>query len=498
MNEYEQTRREKISKLREMGVNPFGERFDDIETLATIRAKHDPANEEQIVRGAGRIVLWRDIGKLVFATIRDGSGKIQVGLAKQMLPDDWAMVKLVDLGDIIGVEGKLGKTKTGEITIWVTKLQLLSKATLPPPEKWHGLQDVELRYRQRYVDLFTNPDVMAVFIQRSRIMDEIRRFMHEEGYLEVETPMMQAIAGGAAARPFVTRHNALDMELFLRIAPELYLKRLLVGGLNKVFEVNRNFRNEGIDRRHNPEFTSMEVYQAYGDYMTMMELTENLIRRLALMVNPDGVIEWCGHKIDYAQPFRRITYAQRFVEVNGFELTEMEKVRLKAHELQINAANKDDMIVVNEVFEATAEEELIQPTFVMDYPSALSPLTRPKADNPAWCERWDLFIGAMEIGPAVRHEIIYNPIPAEQMFDSHQLHWQILLRNHLLTSLALLLRFDIQMPLLVQILVAGEPHESPVKADGVVLAVRFPVRIHLFLRQIDRAARLKKRRNQFP
>ncbi|MBN2211784.1 MAG: lysine--tRNA ligase [Sedimentisphaerales bacterium] len=400
MNEYEQARREKLGKLRELGVNPFGGRFDGVEPLAAVRAKHDPANEEQVVRGAGRIVLWRDIGKLVFATIRDGSGDIQIGLAKQLLSDDWAMVKLLDLGDIVGVEGKLGATKTGEITIWVTKPALLSKATLPPPEKWHGLQDVELRYRQRYVDLFTNPEVMGVFVQRSRMVEEIRRFMHEQGYLEVETPMMQAVAGGAAARPFLTRHNALDMDLFLRIAPELYLKRLLVGGMEKVFEINRNFRNEGIDRRHNPEFTSMEVYQAYGDYMTMMELTENLIRRLALMVHPEGVIEWCGHKIDYGRPFRRVTFAQRFAEANGFELTEMDKVRTKAHALQINVSNKDDIVVVNEVFEATAEEDLIQPTFVMDYPSALSPLTRPKADNPAWCERWDLFIGAMEIGPA--------------------------------------------------------------------------------------------------
>ncbi len=400
MNEYEQARREKLAKLRELGVNPFGGRFDGGAPLAAVRARHNPADEEQMVRGAGRIVLWRDIGKLVFATIRDESGDIQVGLAKQLLAAEWPMVKLLDLGDIVGVEGKLGATKTGEITIWVTTLALLSKATLPPPEKWHGLQDVELRYRQRYVDLFTNPDVMKVFVQRSRLVDELRRFMHEQGYREVETPMMQSMAGGAAARPFLTRHNALDMELFLRIAPELYLKRLLVGGMEKVFEVNRNFRNEGIDRRHNPEFTSMEAYQAYGDYLTMLELTENLVRRLALLANPDGVIEWCGHKIDYKQPFRQVTYAQRFAEVNGFELTERDKLLAKAHQLQINTANKDDIIVVNEVFEATAEEELIQPTFVMDYPSALSPLTRPKADHPAWCERWDLFIGAMEIGPA--------------------------------------------------------------------------------------------------
>lgn len=400
-NEYEIARRDKREKIRQLGLEPYGQRYDGAEPLTAIRAKFDPAREDIVVRGAGRMVLFRDIGKLVFGTIRDSSGDLQIGLAKQMMGDEfWALVKLLDLGDIVGVEGKLGHTKTGEITIWATSLVLLSKATLPPPEKWHGLQDVELRYRQRYVDMFTHPEVMAVFKTRARIVHETRRFMEQQGYLEVETPMMQSLAGGAAARPFTTHHNALDMDLFLRIAPELYLKRLLVGGMEKVFEINRNFRNEGIDRQHNPEFTSMEVYQAYGDYLTMMELAESLIRHLALMVAPSGEIEWNGHKINYQQPFRRVTYAQRFEEANGFPLSDMAQVRAKARQLEIPEAKMDDVVVVNEVFEETAEADLIQPTFVMDYPSALSPLTRPRRDNPALCERWDLFIGAMEIGPA--------------------------------------------------------------------------------------------------
>ncbi len=400
VNEYEEIRLAKAAQARELGVDPYGSRFAGAEALAQVASRYDEAQEEQVVRGAGRIVLHRDIGKLIFMTLRDWSGTIQVGLSKKLLSETWALAKLLDLGDIVGVEGTLGKTRTGEITIWVTQLTLLCKATTPPPGKWHGLQDVESRYRQRYVDLFSNPEVMATFVQRSRLVREVRRFMEGRRFVEVETPMMQPQAGGAAARPFVTHHNTLDLPLFLRVAPELYLKRLLVGGMEKVYEINRNFRNEGISTQHNPEFTSMEVYEAYGDYLTMLELTEALIRHLALQVSEDGVIEWCGHAIDYSQPFRRVTFSALFEEINGFGVSDMEQVRGKARELQISEANKDDAIVLNDVFEATCEEGLIEPTFVMDYPSAISPLTKPKQEDPAWCERWDLFIGAMEIGPA--------------------------------------------------------------------------------------------------
>jgi len=400
INEYEQARLEKLTKLRQMGVEPYGSRYDGAEALADIAAKYDPQNEEQVVCGAGRIVLLRDIGRLIFITIRDWTGQVQIGLSKKLLGDQWQVAKLLDLGDLVGAKGALGRTKTGEITIWVSELTLLCKATTPPPGKWHGLQDVELRYRRRYVDLFANPQVMETFKTRAAIVQAIRQFMTDRGFLEVETPMMQPIAGGAAARPFLTHHNTLDVDLFLRIAPELYLKRLLVGGMQRVFEINRNFRNEGIDREHNPEFTLMEAYQAFGDYMTMMELTEELIRHLAAMVKADGVIEWQGQAIDYSKPFRRVSYAELFQQCNGFALTQLDKVRDKARQLEIDEAGLDDWLVVNELFEATAEGELIQPTFVMDYPSAISPLTRPNRGDPTICDRWDLFIGTMEGGTA--------------------------------------------------------------------------------------------------
>ena len=415
VNEYEAARRAKVDKLRELGVDPYGGRFDDAEPLATLRAEFDPDNDEQAARGAGRIVLHRDIGKLIFITLRDSSGTLQIGLSKKFLNEqEWAVAKLLDLGDTIGVAGLLGQTKTGEITIWAQEMRFLAKATLPPPGKWHGLQDVELRYRQRYVDLFTNPEVMATFRQRGQIVQAIREFMSARKFVEVETPMMQAIAGGAAARPFVTHHNTLDMDLYLRIAPELYLKRLLVGGMERVFEVNRNFRNEGIDRQHNPEFTSMEVYQAYGDYFSMLDLTEGLIRHLALALSEDGVIEWNGQAIDYAKPFRRVGYAQLLEEANGFAMTDINEVRAKARDLQIDEAKLDDWLVINEVFEKTAETGLVQPTFVMDYPSAISPLTKPRTDDPTLCERWDLLIGEMEIGTAYTE--LNDPAAQEEKF----------------------------------------------------------------------------------
>jgi lysyl-tRNA synthetase class 2 len=401
ISEYEQARLEKVEKLRQLGVDPFGQRFTGSEALSVIAGKYDPDNEEQAVCGAGRIVLQRDIGKLIFITLRDSSGDLQIGLNKKRMDEaGWAVAKLLDLGDCVGVSGALGKTKKGETTIWVTDLTMLSKATTPPPGKWHGLQDVDLRYRQRYVDLFTNPDVMTTFKQRSQIVAEVRRFMVERDFLEVETPMMQTIAGGAAARPFTTHHNTLDMDLFMRIAPELYLKRLLVGGMEKVFEINRNFRNEGISTQHNPEFTCMEVYESYGNYITMMELTEQLIRHLAKMINDDGTIEWNGESIDYARPFRQVTYAELFEQANDFPMTDIARVRDKAQRLEIKEKGVDDWLVINELFEETAEKGLIQPTFVMDYPSVISPLTKPKSDDPDLCERWDLFIGEMEIGPA--------------------------------------------------------------------------------------------------
>ena len=299
-NQVQQDRQETLAKIRQLGCEPYGQRFPDVISTAAARAKFDaaplPTGEKTTdsVRVAGRILLYRDIGKLIFITIQDSAGKIQVALSKREVSESaWEVGRLLDLGDIIGVDGLMGLTKTGELTVWGRGLTLLAKSLLPPPEKWHGLTDVEIRYRQRYVDLFANPDVAATFKKRSAIIEHIRRFLAERGFLEVETPMMQAVYGGAAAKPFITHHNALDTELYMRISPELYLKRLLVGGMERVFEINRNFRNEGLSTRHNPEFTMMELYQAYGDYNDMMEITENLVNSAAKeWVVPDVLDEY--------------------------------------------------------------------------------------------------------------------------------------------------------------------------------------------------------------
>lgn len=419
-------RRAKLGRIRlELEVDPYGRRVDDRTDLAVARALFDAAKEGQdrsAVCVAGRVVLHRDIGRLIFMTLRDASGDLQIAVSKKAVdPQSFQLAKWTDLGDIVVARGRIGATKTGEITLWVELIaegvksyELAGKSLVPPPEKWKGLQDPQLRYRQRYVDMFTNPDVIRTFALRSRIVSAIRKFMDEREFLEVETPMLQPVAGGAAARPFVTHHNALDIDLYLRIAPELYLKRLLVGGLPRVYEINRNYRNEGVDRQHNPEFTLMEVYQAFGDYETMMELTETLLRHLAMMVKSSGRIEWAGHQIDYTEPFRRVTYAALFENVCGFAMDEFDRARAKASELGLSEAGMDDWLVVNQVFEALAEQQLLQPTFVMDYPSTISPLTRPKKQEPNLCDRWDLFIGGMEIGTA--YSELNDPEVQEQKF----------------------------------------------------------------------------------
>ncbi len=401
IGEYEAARREKLEKLRELGVDPYGGRYPDAETLQVIAAKFDPERDDIEVRGTGRIMLYRDIGKLIFMTIRDGTGTIQVGLSKNLLDEkDWKVAKLLDLGDIVGAAGVLGKTKTGEITVWAKTLTILAKATLPPPEKWSGLKDVEMRYRQRYVDLFSNPEVMETFKDRVAIIAAIRNFLTVRSFLEVETPMMHSIAGGAAARPFITHHNTLDMDLYLRIAPELFLKRLLVGGMERVFEINRNFRNEGISTQHNPEFTMCELYQAYADYNVMMDLMEEMVCMLVAQRSENMKLEFAGKSIDFSRPWKRKTYRDLFEEHVGCPMDDMAAVRAKARELEIAEAKMEDTVVVNEVFEEYVEDKLVNPTFVIDYPAALCPLTRQKTDNPDVAERFELFINSMEIANA--------------------------------------------------------------------------------------------------
>jgi lysyl-tRNA synthetase class 2 len=323
-------------------------------------------------------------------------------------------MKLLELGDIIGASGSLGKTKTGEITIWAEEVVLLSKSILQPPEKWHGLADIDLRYRQRYVDLWANPEVMELFRKRIDILWTIREFLRGRGFIEVETPMMQTIAGGAAAKPFITHHNTLDLDLFLRIAPELFLKRLLVGGMEKVFEINRNFRNEGLSTRHNPEFTMLELYQAYADYDVMMDLTEELICLLVEKYCRDGRVQFGEMTIDYNRPWRRAEYAELLKEYAGCEISDIGDIRKKAESLKIEHKNMDDAVVINEVFEKTVEEHLINPTFVKDYPAALCPLTRRKKDRPDIAERFELYIAGMELANAYTE--LNDPAVQEENF----------------------------------------------------------------------------------
>jgi lysyl-tRNA synthetase class 2 len=399
-NKFEKQRREKLQKIKELNVDPYGGRFEGASFAETVKAGYIDDKEGQPACCAGRIVLFRDIGKLIFITLRDSSGTIQLGLSQKLLADQWPLLKLLELGDIVGARGQLGKTKTGEITIWAEEITLLSKMLVQPPEKFHGLADVDLRYRMRYVDLWANPEVMQRFQMRSAMVATIRRFLTENGFLEVETPMMQALAGGAAARPFTTHHNALDMDLFLRIAPELFLKRLLVGGMEKVFEINRNFRNEGLSTRHNPEFTMMELYQAYADYTVMMDLTEEMVG-LLIEKHCDGwKLPFGELEIDYSRPWRRAKYADLLNEHAGCDIDDVSSVRAKAREIGLHEADKDDAVVINEVFEATVEEHLINPTFVMDYPAAICPLTKQSKNDPRYAERFELFIGKMELANA--------------------------------------------------------------------------------------------------
>ncbi len=415
-------RRAKLDRLRQaFGIDPFGQRTDGLISLHEARQRYDAqadaaakANPDQDNRPtvcvAGRVVLHRDIGKLVFMTLRDATGDLQIAASKNAVDEHaFGLAKLADLGDIVVAHGALGKTKTGEITVWVEGEQafgIATKSLAPPPEKWHGLQDPELRYRKRYVDLYANPHVLETFTQRSKILNAIRSFLTDPpndlgpAYVEVETPMMQPIAGGAAARPFITHHNALGIDLFLRVAPELYLKRLLVGGLTRVFEINRNFRNEGIDHSHNPEFTMLELYQAFGDYRSMMALTEQLIHTLAMTVGGLAKRPYSDHELDFSLPFNKATYHDLFKQHNGFDSDDHDPLVAKAQELGLNHAGRDHDVLLQEVWEHTVERRLIQPTFVIDYPASLCPLTKTKTDDPSIAERFELYIAGMEIANA--------------------------------------------------------------------------------------------------
>ena len=406
-DDHREARLTKLDGLKEKGVEPYGRRFAKDQSLAECCAlcerKGDDEELGPAVRTAGRIVAQRDFGKAAFLNLQDQSGVIQVYVRKNTVGDEaFELYGLLDVGDFLGVEGKLGRTRTGEITIFVDKLTPLSKALRPLPEKWHGLRDVELRYRQRYLDLIVNETSRAAFAARSRIIAAVRRCLEEQGFLEVETPMMQALAGGAAARPFVTHHNALGIDLYLRISPELFLKRLLVGSLDRVFEINRNFRNEGISTQHNPEFTMLEVYQAYGDYQVMMELAEAIARAAADALGLGDTVPYGDEErpVRIAPPWPRITYHDAVRQHAGIDPTDMAAVRAKAREFDVAEAGLPDYVVLNEVFERTAEPGCWDVTIIYDYPAELCPLSKTKPGDPTIAERFEIFGVGMELGNA--------------------------------------------------------------------------------------------------
>ena len=398
MEDLEQTRIEKLNKLREKGVDPYGACYNNATPLKEVVDGYSEEDEGKKVKCAGRIMTMRRQGKASFLHIKDWSGKLQVYVKMNTVGEEkYEIFRLLDLGDIIGVEGGLVKTRTGEITVFADDITVLSKALLPPPEKWHGLKDVEIRYRQRYIDLSSNDDVMDLFLKRSSIIKSIRNFLDNRKFVEVETPMMQAIPGGAVARPFITHHNSLDMELFLRIAPELYLKRLLVGGMERVYEINRNFRNEGLSTRHNPEFTMMELYQAYSDYNGMMELTETLISGLAHDLYGTFEVPYGERTIDLSPPWQRSTFSELLSKYASVDLDDEEGLKTKGKELGMDVKGVHKDIIAEHIFGELVEKELWNPTFVIDYPVSICPLTKACEDNPNLAQRFEMYIATMEL-----------------------------------------------------------------------------------------------------
>ncbi len=379
----------------------------DGESIRKIKARFDSDPEGEEVSLAGRLVSLRTMGKAIFGHIQDLTGRIQIYIRKDIVGDEnfYFFNEIFDLGDIVGVKGKLFRTQTGELTVEVHSFELLSKCLHPLPEKWHGLKDVEVRYRQRYLDLIANPDSRRTFLLRSRLISELRRFLDERGFVEVETPVLQPIASGANAKPFITYHNYLEMNLYLRIAPELYLKRLIVGGFPRVYEIGKNFRNEGVDRTHNPEFTMVEFYVAYWDYRDLMEFTEELIVHLLKKVIGKLKINYGGKEIDFTPPFRRVKYFDLLKEKTGkdkeFFLRDLEGLRNLAKELEIpNYEKLTHAKLIDKVFERVAEEDLIQPTFVIDFPKLLSPLAKTHREDPDLVERFELIVATYEVANA--------------------------------------------------------------------------------------------------
>ncbi len=416
----------KLETFRELGINPYPNRFKISHTIGeVVEAYRDEEDETKLEAAgefvlAGRMMSLRLHGRISFAHIRDYTGKIQILVERDVVGRDFynKVFKKLDVGDFLGVKGTLFRTRTGELTLRAQEVTLLSKVLRPLPEKWHGLKDVELRYRQRYLDLIANEESRRVFMIRSQVIRKIREFLVERGFMEVETPMMQPIPGGAAARPFVTHHNALDIDLYLRIAPELYLKRLVVGGFDRVFELGKCFRNEGISTEHNPEFTMVEFYMAYADYMDLMDLTEELLSTLAREVLGTTQVNYSDYTLDLEPPYRRITFFHALKEIGQVppEVLEDEaRAREYARELEIEEENLATFgKVLGEIFERRVEPMLVQPTFVYDYPRDISPLAKSKEDDPSLVERFEFFMACKEVANAYTE--LNDPLDQKERF----------------------------------------------------------------------------------
>jgi lysyl-tRNA synthetase class 2 len=434
-SEAEQTaqRKANLEAITRLGVSPYPHRFETTDTATALVEAHGGRTKEELEASrvdtvtAGRIISIRSFGKASFFVLSDGRSRIQAYVRQDALSErDFAVSKLLDYGDYIGVTGHLFRTKTNELSIWASGVEFLAKCFIPLPEKWHGLQDVEIRYRQRYLDLVVNPDVRRVFEVRSRAIGAIREFLVGRGFLEVETPMMQPIAGGALARPFVTHHNALDMKLYLRVAPELYLKRLVVGGVERVFEINRNFRNEGIGYRWNPEFTMLEFYWAYADYHDLMNLSEQLLSHTAQAAVGSLDVQWGEHTISFASPFARKTFRSLAAAAAGARLGEaIDESLFRDRRAVAGLATRLGVEIEQgwgagkitaEIFEKHVEDSLVQPTFVYDYPTDVSPLSKQRADDPDTVERFELYAGGMEIANAFSE--LNDPAEQRRRFEA--------------------------------------------------------------------------------
>ena len=425
-------RRKHLEGLQALGVPIYPNHFRATDTVTALVAAHGEAAADALeatkvqTTVAGRILALRSFGKANFLVLSDGRERIQAYLRKDALPErDFQVFGLLDFGDHVGVSGHLFRTRTGELTVWATSLTFLAKCHLPLPEKWHGLSDVETRYRQRYLDLIVNPDARTVFDTRAKVVSAVRRYLDARNFIEVETPVMQPIAGGAAARPFVTHHNTLDMDLFLRIAPELYLKRLVVGGMERVYELSRNFRNEGVSTQHNPEFTMLEFYQAYADYNDLMALTEDLLVTVAREATGRDEFEFNGHTISFSAPFRRLNLREAAASaasdrlgtsVTVDDLRDAGRARDVALKLGIELApNTTAGKAATEIFERLWEEQLVQPTFVHDFPTEVSPLSKQRADDPDTVERFEMYVGGFEVANAFSE--LNDPLEQRRRFE---------------------------------------------------------------------------------